>query len=57
MIPGSSGNPGRMGGGRGTSRSSSSGDGDGSGVVSHGVVIPVTRETLLGVQVVSDSGV
>ena len=46
-----------MGGGRGTSRSSSSGDGDSSGVVSHGIVTPVTRETLLGAWAVFSSAV
>ena len=46
-----------MGGGRGTSWSSSSGDGDGSGDENPDAVTPVARETLLGAQAVSTSGV
>ena len=57
MIPGSSGNSGRMGYGRGTSQSSSSGDGDSSGVENPDAVTPVARETLLGVQTVSSCGI
>ena len=57
MIPGSSGNSGRMGGGRGTSQSSSSGDGDGSSVEYPDAVTPVARETLLGAWAVISSGV
>ena len=56
-IPGSSGNPGRMGGGRGTFWSSSCEDGDGSGIENPDAVTPVARETLLGVQAVSSSAV
>ena len=57
MIPGSSGNSGRMGGGRGTSWSYSCGDGDVSGVENPDAVTLVARETLLSAQAVSSSGV
>ena len=56
-IPGSSGNLGRMGGGKGTSQSSSWGDGDGSGDENPDAVTPVARDTLLGAWAVSSSGV
>ena len=46
-----------MGDGRGTSRSSSCGDGDGSGDENPDAVTTVARDTLLGVQAVSSSGV
>ena len=56
-IPGSSGNLGSSGGGRGTSWNSSGGDGDGAGDENPVGSSPCSRETLLGARAVSVSGV
>ena len=57
VIPGNSGNLGRVGSGSGTSWSSCEGDGGSTGVVIPEVVTPVTIELLLGMWTIKSSSI